>query len=265
MPNYCMNEAIVNKGRSVRVIRSYKRKTWKYVGIAGLVFITVTAVVLVILTWCKLEECSYEKSVLQEQLNSYRHVVYVAAEKLSRGTVLTEENTYQEVRYSDLPQEEFVTEDAIGKAVALDVAEGTCLTGAMLCNKEADIREVFISGVDISDNLKSGDRVDVRIRYKNAEEYIVLADKVMLECVPGKGMILELKEAELLLISSAISDCESYEDTRLYVVKYPDYRLTEERSVNYIANQDILVLLGKEKTERESRTALEQRLMQREQ
>ena len=64
------------------------------------------------------------------------------------------------------------------------------------------------------------------------------------------------------MISSAITDTELFRKTKLYVVEYPEYAGEERSPVTYIANKDVLLLLKTEKTEGESRTALEQRLLQ---
>ncbi len=210
-----------------------------------------------------LQQCSQERNALKEQLDSYRHTVYVAVEPLAKGTILTGEMVYQEIRYSDALQEEFITEEAFGMALSQDIAEGDCLMADMLFTAEDDVREIFISEVEIPAYIKDGDRSDIRIRYGNAEDYIVLADKILMKCESGTGMVLELTEEEILLLSSAISDKKHYADTKLYAVTYPMYSQTEAGRVSYIANREILTLLGREKTEGESRTALEERLMQK--
>ena len=73
---------------------------------------------------------------------------------------------------------------------------------------------------------------------------------------------LELTEEEILLLSSAVSDSDRYKNTKLYVVEYPEYKQVETSTANYIATMEILVQLGREKTEGESRKALERRLLQ---
>ena len=210
----------------------------------------------------ELKICFNKLNVLEDQMNSYKHTVYVATEKLSKGTVVTEDKLHQEIRYSDLPNVEFVTEEAFGQTMVVDVAEGTCLTADMMHTEAKCVREVFISEVEIPDYMQSSDRIDVRIRYAHAEDYVVLADKTMLKCEPGKGMILPITEEEILFLSSSITDFEKYEDAKLYMVRYPECEYAGTGIVNYVANQEILILLGKEKTEGESRRALEKRLMQ---
>ena len=225
------------------------------------IFVMVFSVSVIIFGYREMKKSLTEKKALEEQLDSYSHMVYVTVENLTKGSIISEENLNREVRYSDIPEEEFITEQNFGMALALDVGAGTCLTNNMLYNPGHSVREVFLSEVGIPEYLQTGDRVDIRIRYENAEDYTVLADKILVECESGGGMVLELTEEEILLLSSAITDTEKYSNTWLYAVKYPEYKAMDSSIVNYIANSEILALLGKEKTKGESRTALERRLL----
>lgn len=123
-----------------------------------------------------------------------------------------------------------------------------------------NVREVFISEAELAGYLESGDRIDVRIRYSNAEDYLVLADKKMIKYGTGNGMVLGLSEEEILRLSSAISDCQRYDNTKLYAVAYPESIAVETGCVTYLTNRDIQRMLGTQTTEGESRIALEERL-----
>lgn len=123
-----------------------------------------------------------------------------------------------------------------------------------------NVREVFLSEVELSAYMQVGDMVDVRIRYFNAEDYIVLSGKTLVECEMGHGVVLMLTEEEILSVSSAIADCGKYENTRLYAVEYPEEIKQGGGSTNYISSLEILAMLEKETTEGERRLALEQRL-----
>ena len=128
-----------------------------------------------------------------------------------------------------------------------------------------NVREVFISEAELPGHLESGDRIDVRIRYANAEDYVVLADKIMVKYATGNGMVLGLSEEEILRLSSAISDCQIYDDAKLYAVAYPESTVVETGCVTYLTNKNIQRMLGTQTTEGESRIALEERLKQAEQ
>lgn len=242
--------------------RRFKRRNWKQIGIVCLLAITIITAGMAVYINHEWKNCEKKINILEEQLESYQRLVYVATEKIPRGTVLTEENVRQEIRYSDLPQEIYATEASLGSNVAQDVEAGVCITFSMLCTEEENVREVYVTAAELPEHIQAGDRVDVRIRYANAEDYIVLSDKSLLRCDRDRGMVLKLTEEEILLLSSAIADSDYFKDTQIYVVEYPEYEQQEGGRVNYVANMQILMMLGKEKTEGESRNALEQRLMQ---
>lgn len=243
--------------------RVFKRK-WMRTGVAALTFGMVFAILTAVYEYRELKSCKERQQVLEGQLQACQKVLYVAKEKIPKGTILTVDKVEQEVRYTDQPMEYFISSDDFGLSVNMDVAEGICLTDDMLCSSSQNVREIFVAEAEIAEHLQSGDRIDVRIRYGNAEDYIVLSDKRLLKCDSGAGMVLELSEREILMLSSAILDCRKYEKTRLYVVEYPEYQSMESGVVNYIATREILSMLGKENTEGKSRTALELRLEQAE-
>ena len=203
-----------------------------------------------------------EIQYLTRQISVGRRNVYIATEMLPKGSILTGDNVKPEVRYSDAPQSCFITEEDIGKEISVDVAEGMYLTQNMLHSAEENRRDVFISDVEIPDNLQNGTRIDVRIRYPNAEDYSVLSDKILQKSSSGNGMMLKLTEEEILTLSSAIADKSCYSGVRLYAVGYPLYGHAEAGQVTYPVRKEILMLLGKEDTEGDSRNALEKRLEQ---
>ena len=229
---------------------------------AGLILGFICSVSVVLLLYREILMVRQEAHSVKEQLASYCHMVYVAGENLPKGSRLTEDRLYQEIRYSDLPQSEFITEEDFGMLTAIDIPAGTYLTRQMLYEERKSVREVLLSEVKCTEYLQSGDRIDVRIRYKNAEDYVVLSNKVISKPENGNEIWLDLTEEEILLLASAIADSGEYEATWLYAVRYPAYGESSATQGNYIANHDVLMLLEREKTEGESRTALEMRLLQ---
>lgn len=240
--------------------RGRRKKVWKRTGIVCLVSAGVLLGACSAVLYRNLELCREQKNTLEARLQSYERLVYVAEEKLPKGTVISGEKVRQELRYTDMPGDVFMTEAEFGMTVVTDIPEGTCLVNAMLCSPEGDVREVFFDDAEVAEHLQTGDRVDVRIRYGNAEDYKVLTDKILWRSDSGNGIVLELSEEEILMLSSAIADGQKYDNTALYVVEYPEYRQTETGAVTYIANWEILRLLGRENIEGENRIALEQRL-----
>lgn len=242
--------------------RGYQKNMWKKLAAAVLFLVTILVSVFAVYEFQAWTTCEEQRRVLEGQLQSYQKTVYVATERLPKGTVLTEDKLRKEVRYSEFLSEYLISVEDIGKSMLVDVEEGTWLTKNMLYEGEKNVREVFIKEIEVAEHLQTGDRVDIRLRYPNAEDYIVLLDKILVKYDSDSGIVLELTEEELLLLSSAISDCSLYEKTKLYAVEYPKYPQISMGVVTYIANKEILRMLGKEILEGERRVALELRLGQ---
>lgn len=247
----------------MNAIKSYKRNKWRKTAEIALVIALSASMGSLAMLYHKLEECREKLDIQEKHMTSYQKLVYATTEDLPKGTVITEENVCQELRYLDVPQELFVSQEVFGMSIKCDIKKGIYLTKEMLEYNSSQNREVFISEVELPDFIQPGDRTDIRIRYENAEDYVVLADKILISCNPSAGMVLELSEEEILLLSSAIADLNKYENTKLYAVRYPENRQQESGNVTYIAKIEILNLLEKEKSKGESRTALEERLMQK--
>ena len=240
--------------------RGHRKKLWTCIGIITL---AVTTVLSAAIAFLEVKEKKNSEALLKEareQLDVYQKNVYVAAQKLPAGTVITKENIRLEVRYNDQAVADFISEEDIGKKVATDVAEGACLMDSMLFFKETDTRKVFVSEAELAEHVENGDRIDVRIRYGNAEDYVVISDHILTKGENSSGMVLELSEEEILLLSSAVADSHKYKQTKLYVVSYPEYQLFGKETATYIPNEEILRMLKTDNTE--ERIALEQRLEQ---
>lgn len=242
----------------------YRKKHWKRAGIILLVCSALTGGILSGFEYQLLNDYQQELKEVTKQINSYQKTVYVADGELACGTVISEENVRKEVRYTDWKMEEFLSEKDFGKKLIADVSDGDCLLLDMVVPVTESVREVFLSEIEIAEHLEAGNRVDIRIRYANAEDYIILSNKYMVAYEDISGMVLRLTEEEILLLSSAVADKSRYQGTRLYAVKYPEQEQMEIGSVTYLPNQEILAMLGLENTKGELRTALEWRLEQME-
>lgn len=130
----------------------------------------------------------------------------------------------------------------------------------LLEEAEGNGREVWLEEVFVNDFIEVGERIDVRITYANAEDYVVLSNKRIRHCGTSSGIVLLLTEEEILLLSSAMIDTKRYEDTSLYAVAYPE--LAESISpVTYLPNQEVAKLLNAESRVISFREQLETRLV----
>lgn len=209
-------------------------------------------------------EYEAEITLLRQQLAGVQNTVYVAAKDMQRGELATKEKLYKAEYRSTQPAVWFMTEEEVGKELRVEVKEGTPLLAAMFLEEEGNKqREVFLSSIRVSEVMEAGDRVDVRIVYRNGEDYVVLSDKELL-LHETSGIVLLLSGEEIGLLSSAMADEKQYPDTHLYTVRYPRERQTEKSAVTYLPNKAVAGLLGQQEEQIKLREKLEQRLGQTE-
>lgn len=104
-------------------------------------------------------------------------------------------------------------------------------------------RAVETRAVLLQTNLEDGDLVDVRLRYPNGEEYVVLAKRSCHEMDKIEGRVtFFLTEEEILCLSSSIVDCVQY-DASLYTVRYLRDKKQISATVNYIPREDVCQLM----------------------
>lgn len=104
-------------------------------------------------------------------------------------------------------------------------------------------RAVETRAVLLQTSLEDGDLVDVRIRYPNGEEYVVLAKRSCHEMDKIEGRVtFFLTEEEILCLSSSVVDCVQY-DASLYTVRYLRDKKQISATVNYIPREDVCQLM----------------------
>lgn len=97
--------------------------------------------------------------------------------------------------------------------------------------------------VRLQGELEEGDLVDVRIRYPNGEEYVVLAKRGCHELAKNEGRVtFFLTEEEILCLSSSMMDCIQY-DATLYTVRYLRDKKSMGATVNYIPKDNVCQLM----------------------
>ena len=240
--------------------RLYRTRNRKRIAVCSLCVMTAVCMTFLAYATVHLWQYCENLKIIEKQLESYKKQIYVCDRELSAGMILSRDMVRLETHYTDRKEEEFIREEDFGKVLDTDVSEGEFLLENMLLSPDSGIREVFVADLEIAEHLETGDRVDIRIRFPNAEDYIVLADKLLVTCDRESGLVLRLTEEEILLLSSAVLDAEQYHDTRLYAVKYLKQEPWEATMVTYIPERDILLLLEEESSKGELREALERRL-----
>lgn len=111
---------------------------------------------------------------------------------------------------------------------------------------EEDTRLVELTELILPSWLSQNDMIDIRIRFPNGEDYIVISHQKVRKLLADEtelyGIQLELGEEELLRLSSARVDRELYSGCDIYITKYAlDFQ--ESAQKNYPVNPDVFTLM----------------------
>ena len=80
-------------------------------------------------------------------------------------------------------------------------------------------KEYYIDYVEVGDEQETDEFLDIRIRFPNGEDYIVVTGKTI-TYLTDKGFYMYLDEKELHMLSSARTDVDVYEGAKLYLSSY---------------------------------------------
>jgi len=178
----------------------------------------------------------------QLQIEENKRTAYIPVEDIKFDTKI-EEHMVEEVEImSSIPGEYFMTEDDMGKKIKTDLKAGLPIMKYMLEDElvNDDIRNVEFNTLLLQSNIKKNDFIDVRIRFPNGEDYIVLTKKQVSDIyLPTNTIWLNLGQKEIMTLSSATVDAYLREGTKLYVVKYVDPQVQKSAIPTYPHNADV--------------------------
>ncbi len=98
-------------------------------------------------------------------------------------------------------------------------------------------KEYYIDYVEVGDEQETSEFLDIRIRFPNGEDYIVVTGKTI-TYVTEEGFYMYLDEKELHMLSSARTDVEVYQGAKLYLASYG--KKQENSLSNYPTNLFVL-------------------------
>lgn len=202
----------------------------------------------------------------KESNDLYVRRVLVLKQDIDAGTRISETVCDCVEIYCSMPQEYFISSFGDELFSKIRMRAGTFL----LCDsvyKNSDavyLREIVCEQIRRTENIDDGDEIDVRLRYPNGEDYIVISRKKVQLSSDRKTYFLKLSEKEIAFLSSALYDLSVYEGSELYPAKYTDSYASGTSGVNYLPNAQVIYVLNsinENKLEVEAeRTALENRL-----
>jgi len=172
--------------------------------------------------------------------------VYVAAQDIRVGEIIEEEMVELRRTLCSQKDELLFTSLDIGKEALTDIAKGTFLNKCLV-NQSGSVdglREMCYRAIDLTENIRSYDVVDIRIRYPNGEDYVILSGKqILLDEFGADRCYIRVSEEELLLMSAAMVEVEQIDGTRIYTSRYPEPAIQKKSFVTYRPSEEIKRLI----------------------
>ncbi|NOJ72347.1 SAF domain-containing protein [Paenibacillus alvei] len=132
----------------------------------------------------------------------------------------------------------------IGKILKIDAVPRTPVIPTMLYEDEKmtdDVRWVETAVIQLPLRLQERDMIDVRIRFPNGQDYIVLSKKEI-KSIQYPTIWAHLDEQERLLFSSACVDAY-LNGGQIYALRYIEPQMQNKAIPNYPANELVLKLI----------------------
>lgn len=261
----------------MRFNRKLKRTTKQYiiVAIICIVVIGTAAIATSIISIGQIrDEYEFMLSEARNEMNDNRRSVFIALSDMKTGEILTKDKVEEKTVYSSQPTGNYISRDALGKALMIDIQQGTHIVKGMLTENlvSSALREIEYDVIHISPNIVANDYVDVRIFYPSGENFIVMSKKSLKGFQPGTPLCyMWVDEEEILRMSAAIVDAALYEGSKLFVTKYIEPNIQDASIITYVPNISVLSLIEhnpnivdrcSQLLNKEVRKALENRLTQ---
>lgn len=218
-----------------------KKRTAKGFFIASIIFVTVLAVGGLVIVPKLIGNAKIQ--AVEEYANSEMIKVYMTSTPIGKGKPIDKDTLVQ----VDMPKNKVSTDTAMSvedfnkKVSRIDLGENTMLTYSMLVSDEeeitSDLRRQDYNHIILNNGLQVGQYVDIRMKQKNGEDFIVAPKKKVL-FVNGQVSIFNITEAERQLINNATVKA-SLQDGSVYTTIYVDGENQDKASVTYRMDRSV--------------------------
>lgn len=182
------------------------------VGIAGVLWYSSTIIK------------SYKDGTNEDFLKDYTAEVYTFTRDVVQGEKITADMlTKTRVHVNMMPSDAASQGSLLNRIAKYNIPAKATATNNMAADEIIlpDERIYEFSSVNLPTNARVGDYVDIKYKIPSGIEYIVLPQVQLLD-ISGTNIWLQLTEAELLQLNSAIIDSYITAGSVLYAVQYAD-------------------------------------------
>jgi hypothetical protein len=224
----------------------------------GMLVMLIIAAIVIALLFMQLINLKKE----QDAIKAAERTVYVVSEDVSSGSGIQINVTEDVADASVVPENiatsaDFYSDEGQTQARAdlvakIDLKAGTILTKDMLTTSSEqvtnDLRKQEYNMLSLPTDLVDGDFVDVRIRFGNGQDYIVVSKKQVsipeIAGAPAEGVInINLSEDESIAMSSAIIELYQLKAVEMYVSRYTDPGMQVAATPTYPVSAEALNLM----------------------
>ena len=145
---------------------------------------------------------------------------------------------------------EYIEVNNVPVVAKLDLMKNTVVTADLVVQSDEvitdDVRREEYNMITLPVDLMTDDYVDIRVMFPNGQNFIVVS-KALVEVPqnPDETYIsdtiwLNLREDEILMMSSAIVEAYGVQGAKIYATKYAEPGMQAAATPNYVPNQDVL-------------------------
>lgn len=220
--------------------RAYKRKVLKIAAVLGLIGLLAVLIFLGIQGFLK-----YRKK------ESGRAFGCQLVRSMKRNELLTKKDLVV-FEYEKGAEENYLTREEVeGRRLIRDTAEGSRLMEGSVYEGEPitdDMRFHKYTFINLTDRMKKGDYIDIRISFPNGADFVLLSKKQIQDITwseegAGENAVwLHVSEEEILRLSSAAVEAFLNDGCRIYAVMYIE-KNQKAAIMNYKVNDVVAQLI----------------------
>ena len=134
-----------------------------------------------------------------------------------------------------------------GYKARVDLKAGTILGSSLTYTEDIDndLRIVEYNMITLPTTLNIGDTIDIRMSLGSGADLIVVSKKEVKD-IFGNTITLNLSEAEILLMNSAIVEAYTTNTANIYAIQYIDAVIQEQATGTYVPSPEVRDLITRD-------------------
>lgn len=187
-------------------------------------------------------------AALEAEKTMNSKTAYVALQDIRQGEeIIIDYNVELQQIYSGVEPYLFWSPYSDINIATTEISAGMPLMTSMVSDREVvdGLRDYECAVALLMTTQQDYDFVDIRIAFPDGSDFVVVSKK-MVEDLSLENCLFtsEMKEEEILMMTSAILDAYMISGTQIYVTRYTDPALQGESAVTYSPKAATLALLG---------------------